>query len=312
MRAWYRFVLFVPPAVAMTVATTACGSGVKLKDSNVPQGAALPETPSDIQVFSTDDTFKFTPEYWLGSVGVVRKAGGQCGDMRGAKFEWTDITMRNDPPEGGGSASGSGTTTPPTNPDDFAQTLGYPLSPKRTEPELRLQSIVTRQVAAQTSALTFFAADLSTDVVAEIALTDIAVQRAKPTRQFDLAVKALKDGHKSDLIEAADVCYMFVVMGYTEKTLLRKYHSKTTAKSGGGFSGVSVAGSYYASDQDYKFDYIFGLSVRVLKRPTEVPTAPMPPTPKDAADIQQQLNAAKKPPLPSSKVNLMNKYLKTI
>ena len=251
--------------VVAVLGLDACG-GVALKDSKVPNGDALPQTPSDIQVFSTDDTFKFTPEYWLGSVGVVRKTQDQCGDL--SKFEWTDVTMRND------SGAGSGTGIPPANPDDFAQTLGYSLSPKRTEPDLRLQSVITQQVAAKTAALSFFSSDLSSEVVAQVAITDIAVQRAKPSREFDAALASLKTTHKADLLDPDDICYVFVVMGYSEKTLLRKYHYKTTAKAGGGFSGVSVDGTYFASNEDYKFDYLFGLSVRILKRPHEVATTP--------------------------------------
>jgi hypothetical protein len=300
--------------VATLVVLTGCSSGVKLKDAKLPKGGnLLPTTSSDILVFSNDDTYKFTPEFWLGSAGIIRQKDGSCVDIASAKFEWSEFTVRNDP-TAGTTGSGGGSVPLPApvinTVDDFATTLGYPLSPKRTEPELRAQSIVTQTIAANTSALSFFSADLSEDTVAEIALTDIAVQRAKPSKEFDDALAAFKTAHASDLVNASDVCYVFVVAGYTEKTLLRKYHTKQTAKSSGGYSGISVNGSYFASDQDYKMDYIFGLSVRVFKRPSGAPPTAEPPSKKDAVDIQQKMNERAKPPQPAEKLQKLRMLLR--
>jgi hypothetical protein len=292
-------------AVAALAALAGCG-GLKLKSANVPEGKnLLPQTPSDIQVFSTDDTYKFTPEFWLGSVGVIRKKDSVCANVAGATFEWSEFTARNDPAPVVGAPPVPAPAPVLNSADDFASTLGYPLSPKRTEPELRVQSIVTRSVAANTSALSFFSADLSGETVAEIVLTDIAVQRAKPSKEFDKAIATFKTIHAGDLVNANDVCYLFIVAGYTEKTLLRKYHTKTTAKAAGGYSGVSVGGSYFASDQDYKMDYVFGLSVKVIKRAGAATTAAEPPSRKDAADIQQKLSEPVKPPQPKTKLQML-------
>jgi hypothetical protein len=300
-----------------------CG-GMDLKPSEPsPSIKDPPPTPSDLQIFSTDDSLWDTPEFWLGDIGVMRQQNGECGtEPTGSKFEWVDtLHYRPAAPAASGApaapvasaapAASGAPAAPVANAapaasvapaataattgvvEGFLADLGYPVAPKSVSPILRVESVVTRQIAANAAVLSFFSGDLSDDVVAEVVLSDIARQRIPPTSQFQSAVDAYTASTRFPT--GKDVCYVFVVMGYTQKTLLRKYNSKITAKAGGGYSGVNVGGSYYASDKDYKFDPIFGLSIRVLHRPGQTPTGGDAANPKDAADLQQALNASRKP-----------------
>lgn len=275
--------------VALAFAEAACGGGVQLADvqSRIPSQEQMSTTgsavaSSDTGVLSFDPTFAAAPELWLGQVGVARSSAGTCAQLNGASFEWlADSVMGTSSPSPGGTMTV----------EDFLAQLGYPTGP-RSGPEVRVRAVVDQRAAANAQALSFFSSELSAQRIAEVVLTQVSTRRIPNTPAFQTAITAFQ-ARNAPIMTDPSVCYVFVVMGYAHLTLLRRYYTQTTAEAGGGYAGVQVGGSYYATSEDYRFDNIFGLSVRVLRRPAGVPAADaQPATAVDAQAIRSILAPA--------------------
>lgn len=251
---------------------TACGPSFKdLKPTPLP---SVNEVKTSFKLldevfYSTDDTFKASPQDWLGRVAVVRKSGNGTCDENG-QLRWEATYVRG--------------TAVPNEP------LGYPLGDKMTDPELRAKSIITYDIAAEVTALSYLSNTLNANVAAEIVLTDFITQRVAVNQKFEDAVSAFKAAHKTDLMDNADVCYVIAVSGYSHKTLTKKLHTKISDKANAGYSGVNINGSFYSSNDSYTLDHLFELSPVVLKRMPGRGTSVVPESPEDRKPTPGDLN----------------------
>jgi hypothetical protein len=269
----------------------ACGPSFKdLRPTPTP---TINELKSKFQLldevfYSTDDTFKASPQDWLGRVAVVRKSSkGTCEDN--GQLQWEPTYIRTSAPV---------TTTP---------SLGYAFGDKMTDPELRAKSIVTFDMATQVAALSFLTNTLTANVIAEIVLTDFVTQRIVPSQDFENAITAFRAARKADLFDNPEVCYVIAVSGYSHKTLTKKLHTKVSDTVKGGYSGINLNGNFYSSDDSYTLDHLFELSPTVLKRlPSRTPTsAPGSDLRATAGDIKYlQAMVQKNPP---AKIGATNK-----
>lgn len=248
----------VPCLPIVLVATLVSGCGVKLQDKKPSSPTGVMQTlerSPERRLYSADDTYKSNPEYWLGRVGVARKQGGTCSDQAAVQVEWQTKPVRYVPTDG--------------SPTDPSSHLGYKLGVKNTESELRGSEIITRQLAASLRALDYLSAHFQGEMVFEVILTDVANQRIEPSSEYEVAIDAWKEANGS-LIENEDICWIFVVEGYTHKTLVRKGYTKFEGQAKGGYAGIQVEGSYYEGQDTYTLDHLFGLSVGILHRGADV------------------------------------------
>lgn len=70
-----------------------------------------------------------------------------------------------------------------------------------------------------------------------------------------------------DLLEDDEVCYLFAVIGFVQKYVIRKTYRKFDAKTKGGAFGINIDGALYTSSEDYSLDIRYGLQPVTLKRP---------------------------------------------
>ncbi|MBZ4416587.1 hypothetical protein [Myxococcus sp. RHSTA-1-4] len=239
--------------VAASIWVLAACSGVELKPTSIPEPEDLRRTFAlgDDVIYSPDDTFKNTPELWLGRVGVVRRTAADCST--GGRLRWDGAYVRN----------ATATAGEDTN-------LAYPVAAKVTDPEIQAQTLVTQKSLGSIAALSFVSAQLDQDSAAEVILTAFATQRVMPGPRWESAYNDYIASHEK-LLADPDVCYVFVVTGYSHKTLISKRHQKVTADAKGGYSGVNVNGTYMANTDGYRLSHLFALSPTVIKDTTGVP-----------------------------------------
>jgi hypothetical protein len=69
------------------------------------------------------------------------------------------------------------------------------------------------------------------------------------------------------LLDDDEICYIFAVIGFVQKYVIRNTYRKSEAKTKTGASGVNIDGALYTSFEDYPLDIRYGLHPVVLKRP---------------------------------------------
>jgi hypothetical protein len=78
-----------------------------------------------------------------------------------------------------------------------------------------------------------------------------------------------------DVINDPDICYLYVIIGFIQKQIIRKKYKKFDGSAKGGAYGVNVEGEVHMSTEEYAMDIRYGLTPSILKRPT-TPSAIIP------------------------------------
>lgn len=241
-------------ALLLSLFAASCTNSVSLAPEGLQLQEMKPQQPNDIEreftnseyFFSEDDTFKRNPSNWLGRIGIVKAVGQSCvANTAQNQLTWEVGRLRaSNAPDGN---------------------LGYAVDPPATNAELRGSLLITQNVAANVSALQYMEAQLAANEMYQAILTDLSTQRVQASAAFDSAVAAWTSSHRA-LLEDDSVCQVFLVEGYIHKTLAKKKLTKVSVSASGGVSGIKVGGEYYASNEQYELDHLFGLSPGFLKR----------------------------------------------
>lgn len=233
----------------------ACGPKIARKNlvepSEIENRASTGNSADGRSIYSRDESYKQNPEMWLGKVAFARKGGASCRDT------WL--------------ISWEGAIFGPMNADksyvlkEIPMVAGFKTT-TRSAPELRASAIVNQRIAAKVDALSYLSAELSGKSIYEIVVTDITAQRIETTPQWEDAKSKYRQDERSR-IDAADVCAVFTVSGFTHKTIVKKLYTTTSVRASGGYAGINVDGSYYNESRDYRLDHLFQLSVDYLRAP---------------------------------------------
>lgn len=138
----------------------------------------------------------------------------------------------------------------------------------RIKDPVKIKSFVVNQkLSAELGALNFLNANLDTESAYSITVFNQATVRvdAKDSSWFDGIMKWREINQ--DLIENEDICWLLVVGGAVQKTIIKKKYKKFNASLKGGAYGINIGGELYTSTEEYSLDTRYGLSVFVLKRP---------------------------------------------
>jgi len=197
------------------------------------------------QIFIEDDSAIANPYSFLGKVIEIRKINGKC-------------------------------------PDGFIDTVQNPdwsLSPipgrkidensKIKTPEKVKAYIVDNKIAAQVSAMQYFAGEIDANSAFNVIVFNQATGLVDV--HDDSWNTGLDQWRKSnqDLMTDPNICYLLVVTGMVQKNIIRKKYVKFEAKAKGGAFGVNINGELYSSTEDFSLDTRFGLTVNVIRRPIE-------------------------------------------
>ncbi len=201
------------------------------------------------------DSFSGNPYALLGTVIEVRKQNGVCPD----KLNSTGVV-----PEF------SAFKIPGIKVDEGS---------KIKEPIKRQSILVDQKLALDVSFLNY----LSTQLDGESSFSLLVFDQAGGLVDRDDASWA--DGvnkwktDNQELFDDEEICYLFAVIGFVQKYVIRKTYKKFDAKAKGGAFGVNIEGSLYTSSEDYSLDIRYGLQPVILKRPSATRVLGLSPEP---------------------------------
>jgi hypothetical protein len=191
------------------------------------------------------DSFTGNPYALLGSVIEVRKSGGQCPATLNANGVVPEFSPR---------------VIPDIRVDEKS---------KIREPIKRQSIIVDQRLAMKVGILNYLSAELGTESSFSLLVFDQAIGLAD--RKHVSWGEGLTQWEKENeaLFADEDICYLFAVIGFTQKYIIRRKYQKYTAGVRGGAFGVNLNGELYTSTEDYSLDIRYGLQPSILKRPTD-------------------------------------------
>ena len=134
-------------------------------------------------------------------------------------------------------------------------------------PVLRSSLIVNKEVSVNVGFLNYLSAQLDAKSFFSLMVFDQAAALA------DVHDNSWHDNVKKweidnqNLIDDPDVCYLFAVIGFVQKNIVRKKYIKYDGSAKGGAYGVNISGEISTSTEEYSLDIRFGLTPTILKRP---------------------------------------------
>ncbi len=191
------------------------------------------------------DAFIGNPYALLGSVIEVRKIGGVVpASIASGQVEFSAFTI-------------------PGIKVDPASKLGSPL--------LRQSIVVDQGIAGKVAFLNYLSAEMDASSVFSVMAFDHSmglVDRADPS--WKAGVDTWRQQSASVLTDP-EVCFVFAVIGFVEKQIVRKKFVKWAGTAQGGAFGLTVNGAVHTSTEEYALDIRFGLTPVILKRPAAAP-----------------------------------------
>jgi len=189
------------------------------------------------------DAFIANPYSLLGRVIQIRKIDGACPTTLhdpSYKFEFTTLPIPN---------------------------VKIDESSKLKEPILRSSIIVNKELSLNVSFLSYLSAQLDAKSFFSLMVFDqtTGLVDVRDT-SWPASIKQWKQDNQ-DLITDPEVCYLFAVIGFVQKNIVRKKYIKYEAGAKGGAYGVNINGELSTSTEEYSLDMRFGLTPAILKRP---------------------------------------------
>lgn len=189
------------------------------------------------------DAFSGNPYALLGTVIEIRKQNGKCPDKLnslGVVPEFSAFQIPN---------------------------IKIDEASKIKEPIKRQSILVDRKLSLEVSFLSYLSAQLDGESSFSLLVFD---QAGGLVDRNDASWKTGVDAWKADnqdLMNDSEICFLFAVIGFVQKYIVRKTYKKFDAKAKGGAFGVNIDGSLYTSSEDYSLDIRYGLQPVILKRP---------------------------------------------
>jgi hypothetical protein len=141
-------------------------------------------------------------------------------------------------------------------------------SSKLKSPTLRQSLIIDKGIAAKVGFLNYLQAELNANNVFSITVLDQATGQVD--RQDPSWAQGVKDWltQNAALLQDPEVCYLYAIIGFVQKEVIRKKYVKFDAGAKGGAYGLNVDGKLHTSTEEYSLDIRFGLVPAIIKRPT--------------------------------------------
>jgi hypothetical protein len=138
------------------------------------------------------------------------------------------------------------------------------------EPKLRSSIVVDQNLAANVAFLSYLKAELTSESFFSLMVFD---QTAGVIDQQDSDwpenVRVWKQQNQ-DLLLDPEICYLFAIIGFVQKNIVRKKYKKFKADAKGGAFGLNINGELATSTEEYSLDTKFGILPIILKRPSPI------------------------------------------
>jgi|GEM_PF-1275332 len=192
------------------------------------------------------DPFIGNPYSLLGRVMMIRKKDGKCPDgISSPKFE----TQLAPLPIGG---------------------IEIDEKSKIEQPIKRGSIVVDKGLSVNVGFLNYLSAELSANTKFSIMVFDQLtglVDVQAPTWLHGLN-EWMINPQNLFLLQDPDVCYLYAIVGFVQKNVIRKKYTKINSNAKGGAYGINIQGELHSSNEEYGLDIRFGITPVILKSPT--------------------------------------------
>ena len=153
----------------------------------------------------------------------------------------------------------------------------FPISGAKVETDSKIKSPILRQsvvinskIAANVGLFNYLQAEIDDESVFSINVIDQAgglVDVQDPS--WPRGVKQWKIDN-ADVLADNEICYLYVIIGFVQKQIIRKKFKKFDGSAKGGAMGININCAVYLSSDEYSMDIRYGLTPTILKRPKPV------------------------------------------
>jgi len=141
-------------------------------------------------------------------------------------------------------------------------------SSKIQKPIQRSSIIVNKSISAQVRFLSYLSAELSEKTTFSLMVFDQTMGLVDVNHEsWPKGVIEWKERNQ-DLLEDPEIAYLYTIIGFVQKNVIRKKYEEFDVGAKGGAYGVNVEGKLHTSTEEYSLDIRFGLTPAVIKRPT--------------------------------------------
>jgi hypothetical protein len=150
----------------------------------------------------------------------------------------------------------------------------FPVPGVKTETDSQIKSPILRQsivindkITANVGLFNYLKADIDAESVFSINVIDQAgglIDVQDPS--WATGVKQWKTDN-ADVLNDDEICYLYIIIGFVQKQIIRKKFKKFDGNAKGGAMGFNVEGSVYLSTDEFSMDIRYGLTPAILKRP---------------------------------------------
>jgi hypothetical protein len=198
---------------------------------------------NEMTAYIQDDSFIANPYSLLGRVIMIRKRNGKCPDHLNEPDQVFEFTI---------------SPIPDVRVDEAS---------KLKQPQLMESIVVDKSLALNVAFLSYLSVHLDASSFFSLMVFDQATGLADAhDANWTNSVNQWKKDNK-DLIDDPEICYLFLVLGFVQKNVVRKKYVKFKAGAKGGGYGLNVNGELATSTDQYGLDVMFGLTPGILKRP---------------------------------------------
>jgi hypothetical protein len=141
------------------------------------------------------------------------------------------------------------------------------LKTSEAKPMLRSSIIVDDALCGEVGFLNFLSGQLKKNETYSLMVFDQAKGLIKQDKLWDDARNAWIERNQ-DKMKDTEICFIYVVTGYTQKNIVKKLYRQLEAGARGGAYGVNINGKLSTSTDQYSLDIVFGLTPGIIKRPT--------------------------------------------
>jgi hypothetical protein len=140
-------------------------------------------------------------------------------------------------------------------------------SARLNAPVQRGSIIVNQELSLKLGFLNFLSAQLDTQTTFSLIVFDEAAGLVNTNSiLWTNAVNEWKTNN-AEIMNDPDVCYVFTVIGFVQKNIIKKRFKEFNVGQQGGFYGLNLDGKLYTSTEDFSLDIRFGLTPAIIKRP---------------------------------------------
>ncbi len=141
---------------------------------------------------------------------------------------------------------------------------------KLKSPILRQAIVINNSLSASIGLFNYLKVELDSESVFSINVIDQTAGLIDVNNEsWGKGLASWKDNNK-ELFDDTEICYLYVIIGFIQKQIIRKKYKKFDGSGVGGAYGVNIEGKLHMSTDEYSMDIRYGLTTAILKRPKPI------------------------------------------